>query len=561
MRRTTFLKRLPVVLLAGLLALVPAGTAVADDVYREVKIYGYEGSDVSRVTISGDLLAVTTANPTTSARAVEVMRVDEAGTVLDSYTIQAPEGAATFGGALTLEKSTGRLYVGAYGGDGAVYEYLFSDAGGGWRWNPGRVFRPETSGMYGAFGESLFLRGDRLAVGAYRTGAGGTGAAYVVNLTTGVVERAGVRDLYYSGGLGDEVLLTDRYLIANDHMIKKWPGDGTSHQTGGVYVWELDDLSEPIRFIDHPLWGVDPALHKTQIYDGPGTVGGFGYQLAATETELFVSSPAEVNYTADDVDDPVGGANDSSINWGTSTAGAIYRFSLDDFHQVGPRIIAPPTKFDLGMNMTLEGNALLASGTTNADGRLGQVHVYDISTLATVDTPGDLMRQQVEPVQVLQSSDARRGDVFGSNLGGALRIDGGRAIVASSGSASSGSANGNVGKAYLFSPIIPNVVERPMTLDAPSIVYGQEGRIAASVPGLGVQVTVNLDLDGDERDAETDAAGTAEFLFTRAQHPAGTYPVKASFVAPGGRDVGSVTGEYVVRKAPTAVEITSAEVR
>lgn len=547
MRRVRSLRRLPVLLLGVLLAIVPAATATAEThVYGEVAIYSYDDQDVSKVSMSGDLLAVSR-----TGRAVEVMRVDDTGAKLDFDTVLAPEGMTRFGYSLAIDEASGRLFVGT--NDSVVLEYVLSTGGGGWRWLPGRTF--VAAGSSG-FGESLSVHGDRLAVGAYDTDFG-AGAAYVIDLGSGAVQRAGVTGLYLTAGMGDEVLLTDRYLIANAHMIKKWPGDGRSIQTGGVYIWDLADLSAPLTFLDHPLWGVDVAEHKTRIYEDAGGSAGFGYQIAVTDDYLWVSSPADINYTSDDLRDPVGGIVQSALDSGTTTQGAMYRFSLGDFTQVGPRIIPPPHEFSMGHNMTAVGNAVLVSAETNADGRTGRVHVYDADAIPTTGTPGDLMRQQPEPVQDLQGSDSRPGDRFGALYSnGVLAADGGRAIIASK-----GSAGGSRGKAYLFSPIVPNVVEWPMTFEAPDIVYGQEGRIVASVPGLTGPVRVTLALDGDEREADTNADGVAEFVFRPAQHPAGTYPAEVSFLARGGLDSGHATGEYVVRKAPTTVVNTKVEVR
>ncbi|MFK3668801.1 hypothetical protein ACI2IX_01420 [Leifsonia aquatica] len=555
MRRAHALTAIPALLLGVVLAVIPAATATADDIYGEVASYRWENQAAARVAISGDLLAVTRAvNSIEGTPAVEVMRVDEAGTVLNTQTLFTPAGAGGFGSALALDEATGRLYVGAYGQGGGVYEYLLSDAEGAWRWEAGRVFGPGDGSNGSRFGDSLSLRGDLLAIGAY-SADGGPGAVFLADLVTGDVQRAGVTGLHHSGLLGDEVVLTEHLLISAAHQRKAPNGDGVQTQIGGVYVWDLDDLSAPKKVIEHPLWGLDESLHKTNLFSGPGVTGGFGFQIAANETDLFVSSPGETSYTADDRNDPLGGYNDESIDNGTTTRGAVYRFSLADLTQVGPKIVPPPHERSSGYNMAVQGNALLVAGVTRADGELGQISVYDISALATTDTPGDLMRQQPTPVQILRASDARPGDWFGGSLSaGGLRIDGGRAIVASTGRVTT------VGRAYLFSPIVPNVVEWPMTIETPSIVYGQAGRITASVPGLAAALTITLDLDGQQFEDEIDPGGTAEFLFTSAQHPAGTYAAEVSFVAPGGRDSGNATGEYVVRKAPTTVVNTNVEV-
>lgn len=550
MRRSHALKSLPALLVAAVLALLPAATATAEDIYQEVAMYRWGSENATQVAISGELIAVTHTNT------VDVMRVDEAGTILDVEVIEAPEGAERFGRALALDETGGRLYIGAYEST-RVFEYLLETAGGAWRWDLARTFVPPNGTTVSGFGESISLKGDQLAVGAYGAD-GGAGAVFAVDLTTGVVQRAGLTGLSGEALLGDEVLLTDDFLIAGAHGTKKRDSTGVRVEAGGVYVWDRRDLSAPRTFIDHPLWDVPEDERKT-VYSGTGggSSGGFGYQIAATATDLFVSSPGELNYTADSLEDPLGGANYPSIDTGTSTRGAVYRFSLSDLHQVGPKIVPPAHTYWSGYNLAAEGNALLFSGANRIDGQLGQTNVYSISTLATESTPGDLMRQQPEPVQVLRGSDIEPGDWFGGNLSaGGTRVDGGRAIVAST-----GAANKKPGKAYLFSPIIPNVVEWPMAVQAPSIVYGQRGTITASVPGLATPVTVQLELNGDQHEADTDAAGTATFEFAPAQHPAGTYPAEVSFVAPGGRDTGRATTDYVVAKAPTTVVNTNVEVR
>ncbi|WP_226653282.1 hypothetical protein [Leifsonia sp. LS1] len=513
-------------------------------------MYRWGDENATQVAISGDLIAVT------HARTVDVMRVDETGAILKAAEVRAPDGALSFGSAIALDEAGGRMYIGAYGNSQA-FEYLLDESGGYWRWHLARTFVPPGGINARGFGEALFLRGDELAIGAFGAD-GGSGAVFLVDLAAGTVQRAGVTGLYTDALLGDEVLLTDDYLIAGAHGTRKKNPAGQRVETGGVYVWDRHDLSAPKAFIDHPLWDVPENERKT-FYSGAtgGSSGGFGYQIAATETDLFVSSPGEISYTADDTADPNGGANNPSIDSGTSTQGAVYRFSLADLQPIGSKIVPPPHTRKAGLNMVAEGNALLLSGLTRNDGSRGQIQVYDISTLATSSSPGDLMRQQPEAVQVLEGSDVEPDDEFGGNiLAGALRVEGGRAIIASS-----GAVGNKPGKAYLFSPIIPNVTEWPMTVDAPSIVYGQEGRIAASVPGLGVPVTVQLELNGEQHEAGTDASGTAVFDFGPAEHPAGTYPAEVSFVAPGGRDTGTATTDYVVAKAPTAVVGTNVEVR
>ncbi|UAJ79373.1 hypothetical protein IT072_19650 [Leifsonia sp. ZF2019] len=564
MRRPTALRSLPALLIAVVLAVLPAAASNAADVYQEVASYNWDGQSAARVAISHDVVAVTRAISSTAGEAaVEVMRVDEAGTVLDSQTLSTPPGARYFGASLALDESRGLLYVGAYKSD-QVFEYLLSTDDGDWHWREGRVFTPGDGTTNVTFGESLSLRGDRLAIGAYEAKSDdigpyySTGGVYVADLATGAVQRAGVTGLYINGLLGDEVLLTDRWLISSAHQKKTRNAANVLVQTGGLYVWDLDDLSTPAMFIDHPLWGVDAVEHRTGLFSSGGVTGGFGYALAANDTDLFVSSPGETTYTAEDPSDLLGGWNNSSVDAGTTTVGAIYRFSLSDLHQVGPKIVPPPHERAGGFNMAVERNALLMSSVTRLDGEVGEIQVYDIGDLATTSVPGDLMRQQPEPVQVLRGTGARPGDWFGGSLnGGGLRVDGGRAIVASVGQ----TIWGRTGQAYLFSPIIPNVTEWPMTVDAPSIVYGQEGRIAAGVPGLGVPVTVQLKLNGEQHEAGTDASGTAIFDFGPAEHPAGTYPAEVSFVAPGGRDTGTAATDYVVAKAPTTVVDTNVEVR
>ena len=81
------------------------------------------------------------------------------------------------------------------------------------------------------------------------------------------------------------------------------------------------------------------------------------------------------------------------------------------------------------------------------------------------------------------------------------------------------------------------------------------------MPGLGVPVTVQLELNGEQHEAGTDSSGTAVFEFEPAEHPAGTYPAEVSFVAPGGRDTGTAATDYLVAKAPTTVVDTNVEVR
>ena len=551
MRRPTALRSLPALLIAVVLAVLPAATATGatGDVYEEIAQYSWEDAATSRVAISDDLIAVSRGSSFDAGEGtVSVMRVDEAGGVLDSFEIFAPADAVNFGVGLAIDKDSGRLYVGSYSSN-TVYEYRLSTIGGGWAWEASREFRPDPASGLRSFGESLSLLGNKLAVGAMGT-AIDTGAVLVVDLVSGDMQRALAPNLQMTGLLGDEVVLTDRLLISAAHQTKLVDADGIRVQAGRVFVWDLSDLSTPRAIIDHPLLNIRRAVHKTRIFGGSGSVAGFGYQLAVSETDLYVSSPAEANYTSDDVNDPQGGDNNTSIDGGTSTGGAIYRFSLADFQQVGSKIVPPPHMRGLGINMAVEGNALLAAAQTRLDGQRGQVEVYDIPTLETSPTPGDLMRQQPTPVQTLEGSDAVAGDQFGNKLSGStLKVDGGRAITSA------------LNKAYLFSPIIPNVTEWPMTVDAPSIVYGQEGRIAASVPGLGVPVTVQLELNGEQHEAGTDSSGTAVFEFEPAEHPAGTYPAEVSFVAPGGRDTGTAATDYLVAKAPTTVVDTNVEVR
>lgn len=508
--------------------------------------------------LDGDL-AVYAGNYRSSSAAgtgiVQVARwTGPAGTDWTTSDLPVPADARGFGAAVAVDESAGRIVVGALTSQQVV---VYAQTGPD-DWEVAQVLTapadPRVS-LVRNFGEAVALDGDTLVVGAPNSTVDGltnAGLAYVFDLTTGsgtpLLPAAG--QVVGNAIAGQSVAVGGgRIAVGAPQLSQALDFYGGTFRVGGVYLWDAGDLGAGASLTTQP---VGPEMRSVPPSSGGGA--GFGYSLALVGDRLYVGSPLEVNYTAEDSADPTGGYNATSIDEGTTTQGAVYVYDTASAAapvRVGGKLMPPAHTWGFGYQIDATADALLASAYRTADERRGEVYVLDPAAVdPAVPDDGGLLRQTVEPAQVLRGSDMEPGARFGSSvIGGGMALSGDRALVAAFATGVSAS-----GKVYLFAPVtaVGPVAPDPVEVSVPdvTVTYGQAATLTATVDGLD-PARVDVTVDGTEVPGVVLDGGTASLELAPAAYPAGDHVVSVAVFADGD-DTPAAIGTATLRVLPAA---------
>jgi hypothetical protein len=546
--------------LGGVL-LAPPAAAASPPVLEEARTFtvpspratGYD------IDVDGDLAVYTGRYQSGSAAGTGLVQVARAaeepaeGWVVTDLPV--PADARGYGVSVAVDEESGRAAVGALTTRQVV---VYTQAGPD-DWRVEQILTPPADPRVGAttgFGESIALDGDTLVVGAPNAtvdGRANAGLAYLFDLAAGTA-RALVPDgsLVIGDAIaGQAVAVADGTIAVGAPQVRRaLPFYGTAtFRVGGVYVWDATDLDAGPSLTSQPVGEDARSIPPTT--SGPA----FGYGLAVVGDRLYVGSPREVNYTAEDPDDPLGGYNDSSVDEGTTTQGAVYVYDVSDAGapaQVGGKLMPPAHTWTFGHGIDATGDALLASGYSSADQRVGQVYVLDPASVdpATPDDAG-LGRQVVEPAQVLRGSDMQPGARFGGNtLGSGLAVAGQRAAVAGF---PTGSVTG--GKVYLFDAVSAATPE--VSVPDVAITYGERAVVTATVTG-GLPTSATVTVAGVEVPGVAIAGSTISVTLDAAAFPAGAHATTVTAVAADGTPLATGAGSLTVDPAATTTTLGAA---
>ncbi|MEB4615290.1 Ig-like domain repeat protein, partial [Leucobacter sp. M11] len=395
------------------------------------------------------------------------------------------------------------------------------------------------SSVGNTFGESLALDGDRLLIGvpnARVDNQNNTGFAYLLDLGTESWTPLIPETPRANSITGQSVALSGDRAALSAVQVR----NAARLQVGGVYLWDLAAMDEP-RFTSQPE--EDSRVCLSSAGSGPA----FGMSLAFDAETLFVGSPREVNYTADDPADPAGGCLTSAVDQGNTTQGAVYRFT-HELEQIGGKILPPAGSYEYGHNIAVSENALLAN-TQHAPEYEGEVIVTDISTLETAGTGDENHRQRPTPAQTLTASNPSPGASFGQQLfGNALTVDGTRALVGTP------DANDGAGAVYVFQPISPNVTPVTLTGTNLTLEYGESGSIGAKAANATSEGTISAEIAGTALEAVETAGGEAQIALPPGQFDVGEYPITLTFTPAGATEAVASTAEPRLTVAPAATE-------
>lgn len=542
----------------GGLLLAPAATA-APPLLEEIRTFTVDSPRATgyALDLDGDLAAYTGSYASNSAAGTGQVQVAErSGPAATDWAVSdlpVPADARGYGAAVAVDAVRDRVVVGALTSQQVVvYE---RDGAGGWQVE--RILTPPADarvGLVRSFGEALALDGDTLVIGAPNStvdGRANAGLAYVADLGTGAITPMPPQpELVVAQGIaGQAVAVSDGTIAVGAPQITA-PLDfyGGTYRVGGVYLWDAGDLAAGASLTTQPVGEELKAVPPVAIGGGPA----FGYTLAFVGARLYVGSPLEVNYTADDPSDPLGGYNAGSIDEGTTTQGAVYVYDASDPaapHRIGGKLMPPAHSWGFGYQIAATGDALMASAYHTADDGLGEVYVLDPNAVdPAVPDDGGLLRQTVAPAQMLRGSDMEPGAQFGSSvIGGGMALSGERAIV---GAFATGSSAG--GKVYLFEPVraaLPVVSVPDVT-----VTYGQPASLTAAVTGAGADASVAVLVDGTEVPGATIADGVVSLVLDPAAHPVGQYPVTVELRATG-EVLASGAGTLTVDPAATTTTL------
>jgi hypothetical protein len=513
------------------------------------------------IDLDGDLAVYTGRYRSTSAAGTGLVQVArwaqgpaQAGWVVTDLPV--PADARGYGVSVAVDEESGRVAVGALTTQQVV---IYAQAGPD-EWQVERVLTPPTDPRVAAvrsFGESVALDGDTLVVGAPNStvdGRANAGVAYAFDLADG-----SARPLLPDTGLvvadaiaGQSVAAADGTIAVGAPQVRRTLDFyGGAFRVGGVYIWDAADLDAGASLTTQPVGEAAKSVP-------PSTGGGpaFGYGLAVVGNRLYVGSPLEVNYTADDPNDPIGGYNTSSVNEGSTTQGAVYVYDVTDASaptQVGGKLMPPAHTWAFGYTLDADEDALLASGYSAADQRLGQVHVLDPSAVdAAVPDDAGLRRQVVEPARILRGSDMQPGARFGANdLGTGIAISGGRAAVAGFPAGTSTS-----GRVYLFDSV--SAVAAEVTVPDVAITYGEQAVVTATVTG-GVATSAAVTVAGVEVPGVSVDGGTITAILAPATALAGAHTVTVEAVAADGTPLAVGAGTLTVHQAATTTTLDATE--
>lgn len=547
----------------GLLLPAAATAAAAAPDLAEIRTFAVADPQATGYSadLDGDLAVYSGRYRSTSAAGTGLVQVAHrtgpADTDWTTTDLPVPADSRGFGVAVAVDEAAGRVVVGALASQQVVvYTRTGTDA-----WEVAQVLTPPADARVGLvrnFGESVALDGGTLVVGAPNStvdGRANAGAAYVFDLGTGTgTALLPAADQVVANAIAGQSVAAGggRIAVGAPQLRQALAFYGGEYRVGGVYLWDAGDLAAG------PSLTTQPVGEDIKAVPPSATGGGaaFGFDLAIVGTRLYVGSPLEVNYTADDPADTVGGVNASSIDAGTSTQGAVYAYDTTDAQapaRIGGKLMPPERSWGFGYQVDATEDVLLASAYRSDDDGRGEVHVLDPHAIdpATPDD-GGLLRQTVAPAQTLRGSDMEPGARFGSSIiGGDVAVSGSRAIVSAFATGASAS-----GKVYLFEPVGAAPAE-PVEVSAPdvTITYGEEATLTATVAGLE-PAGATIRVDGIDVPGATVTGSTVGVDLPAAAHPAGDHEVTvAVHPAIDAETAATATATLRVLPAPTVTSL------
>lgn len=334
----------------------------------------------------------------------------------------APEIASGgYGTAIALAPDATRAYV-ASPRTQEIDVYLRSGSND---WSLERKLAPgampdRVSSYQNSLGEGLALDGGQLVVGAPNANVDGqrsAGMAFVVDIETDTWTPLIPESPRPNSITGQSVAIRGDRVALGAVQVKadrRW--------VGGVYLWNTATGEEPL-FTSQPE--TDP---KVCLTDRGGNGPAFGISLAFDDTSLYVGSPEEISYSGETPDDPATGCTDQAVAAGATTQGAVHRFD-DSLQPIGGKIMPPAFSYRFGGSISVSENALLASAEQGPE-FAGEVHVIDTRELESSGTGDELTRQYVPPVQTLVASDPAPWAGFGNQIfGKGIATGGSRAVI------------------------------------------------------------------------------------------------------------------------------------
>ncbi|UCR89484.1 Ig-like domain-containing protein [Mycetocola spongiae] len=488
--------------------------------------------------MSGDY-AIFTYQRNLSVKIMHQLGAD--ATQWEEQVIELPASVRGFGDTVRLNAAGDTAYI-ASPRENKIYVWNRTGAN---TWNEGTAIEagtldPRIRSHDNSFGEALVIDGDNLVVGAPMARVDGlqySGVAYVINTVTG--ERTMLLpETPRAFMIFGQSLAVSGNRVAVSMVQNK---DAQNQHIGGVHLFDLNTPTAAPLFRSQPM--EDPRMCLNNVGSGPA----FGMSLEFSDDSLYVGSPQETNYTADDRDDPLGGCNLSSLTDGTTTQGAIYRLDYN-LNQIGAKIVPPAGERSFGYTIAAVGDAILANGSHGPD-NTGEVFVYTRASLdaGIADENG---RQHPEPVQIMTGSDSQPNDEFGTDMyGSAINVSGDRALIAAP------AANGRQGAVYLFDPIIP-AVNPSLALTDTAVIYGDTGTLTATAEQAPADATVVFTIDGAEQPAATPAAGVATLTLDPTALGVGDYAISAELrSAAGAALVPAVTAHLTITPAATTTTV------
>lgn len=479
-------------------------------------------------------------------------RTGPAATDWTTTDLPVPAEVRGYGVSVAVDADAGRVVVGAITSQHVV---VYTRTGPD-EWAVDRVLEAPADprvGLVRTFGETVALDGGTLVVGAPNStvdGRANAGLAYLFDLDAGTSRPLlPAPELVVGDSIaGQAVDVADgRVAVGAPQLRRTLDFYGGQFRVGGVYLWDTAALDAGPSLTSQPV-----GEEMRSVPPGNGGGPAFGYALALAGGRLYVGSPLEVNYTAEDPADPVGGYNVSSIDSGTTTQGAVYVYDPSDAAapaRVGGKLMPPAHSYGFGYRVDATTDALLASAYSAADGLRGEVHVLDPAAVdPTAPDDGGLLRQTVEPVQTLRGSDMEPGARFGSSdIGGGVAVSGGRALVAAFATGASAS-----GKVYLFDAVVPEPVE--VAVPDVTVTYGLPATLTATVSGL-VPAGASVAVDGVELGGVTSDGATVTASVAAAAYDVGDHEVAVAVRREAGGEV-VATATALLRVLPAATTTT-----